>query len=189
MSRMMRMDQCLICSVKVIESLNKMPFTINPYTDRSFVLFDADDSAATKPYKEQLKRLGGKFHPRLRWSEQDGKDSDAEPRSAYVFSNTRRDDVDSWITGTLQTDEDADIEPRTGKYTGPVDVEAMLLCLLQDVALLRKEQNNFQRNTRRSLRILEERVGDLWEDGGSDDGGSGDSESEDDTPRISLQLF
>ena len=69
----------------------QQPFgiTLESYSDKSFVL-----RGDTRPYKEYIKKLGGKWAPKL----QDG--------AGWLFPKTKQDIVSKWIdTGEINDDD------------------------------------------------------------------------------------
>ena len=63
--------------------------TLEPYSEKSFVL-----RGDTRPYKEYIKKLGGKWAPKL----QDG--------AGWLFPKTKQDTVSKWIdTGEIDDDD------------------------------------------------------------------------------------
>ena len=72
---------------------------IQEYSDKSFVV-----RGDTRPYKDSLKNLGGKWNSRL--TEQD---SD-EKFGAWLFFNAKRSDVDEWFAKGCPKDEESKYE-------------------------------------------------------------------------------
>ena len=74
---------------------------IQEYSDKTFVV-----RGDTKPYKESLKNLGGKWNSRL--SEKDS----GEKFGAWLFFNTKRDSVEEWFSKGCHIDEESKYENR-----------------------------------------------------------------------------
>ena len=71
---------------------------IQPYTEKSFLVYDPSDSEGTRKYKDSLKGLGGKYGASFTW-DSSGRNQECTKRSAYMFPNTRKDKVKKWIDG------------------------------------------------------------------------------------------
>lgn len=74
-----------------------MSLVVNPYTEKSFIVYHSGSADGTKPYKDKLKELGGKYCPRLTWDD-NGKNEECDARPAYVFANPKKDSVLRWIS-------------------------------------------------------------------------------------------
>tara|TARA_Y100000389_G_C17422510_1_gene497552 strand:+ start:450 stop:857 length:408 start_codon:yes stop_codon:yes gene_type:complete len=73
--------------------------TIQEYSEKTFVV-----RGETRPFKQSLKNLGGKWNSRL-----NEKDSD-EKFGAWLFFSSKRDSVEEWFSKGCKVDEEPKYE-------------------------------------------------------------------------------